>query len=247
LIDLAGRLIGINTAIYSRSGGSIGIGFAIPASTAQDVIDSLKSNGTVTRGWLGVQIQPVTSDIAESFNLGDKKGALVADVTDKSPALAAGIKTGDTIVKINDENVADPRDLAKKVARFAPGKNVDLTIVRDGKTITVPVALGKMPAQQEASKTTPTDNSSTDLASLGLKLAPAEDGAGVQVTDVDEGSAAAGRGIRTGDVILEVAGKEVHDPSDVRQALQGLSNKKVLMLVRSGENQRFVTLPVGKG
>ena len=93
------------------------------------------------------------------------------------------------------------------------------------------------------------ENSSTDLASLGLKLAPAEDGAGVQVTDVDEGSAAAGRGIRTGDVILEVAGKEVHDPADVRQALQGLgsSNKKVLMLVRSGENQRFVTLPVGKG
>src|SRR6185436_13142663 len=122
----------------------------------------------------------------------------------------------------------DPRDLAKKVARFAPGKTVDLTIVRDGKTITVPVALGKMPSQQEASRTTPTENSSTDLASLGLKLAPAEDGAGVKVTDVDEGSAAAGRGIRTGDVILEIAGKEVQTPADVQEALKahGASNKK---------------------
>ena len=247
--NLDGEVVGVNTAIFSPSGGSVGIGFAIPASTAQDVINSLKSNGTVTRGWLGVQIQPVTADIAESFKLSDKKGALVADVTDKSPALAAGVKTGDTILKINDEDVTDPRDLAKKVARFAPGKTVDLTIVRDGKTITVPVALGKMPSQQEASRTTPTENSSTDLASLGLKLAPAEDGAGVKVTDVDEGSAAAGRGIRTGDVILEIAGKEVQTPADVQEALKahGASNKKVLMLVRSGENQRFVTLPVGKG
>src|SRR6185436_18211270 len=100
---------------------SVGIGFAIPASTAQDVIGSLRDNGHVTRGWLGVQIQPVTDDIAEGLNLSAKKGALVADVTEKSPALAAGIKTGDAITKVGSDEISDPRDLAKKVARYAPG------------------------------------------------------------------------------------------------------------------------------
>ncbi|MGE0240581.1 MAG: trypsin-like peptidase domain-containing protein, partial [Parvibaculaceae bacterium] len=147
--NLDGEVVGINTAIYSPSGGSVGIGFAIPASTAKEVIGSLKTNGAVTRGWLGVQIQPVTDDIAEGLGLKANKGALVADVTDDSPALAAGIKTGDTIVKVGSDEVSDPRDLAKKVARYQPGKSVEVTIVRDGKTMTLPVALGKMPGDEQ--------------------------------------------------------------------------------------------------
>jgi serine protease Do len=246
--NMDGEVVGINTAIYSPSGGSVGIGFAIPASTGQEVIASLKSNGKVVRGWLGVQIQPVTDDIAEGLNLSVKKGALVADVTDNSPALAAGIKTGDAILKMNGEDVADPRDLAKKVARFAPGKSVDLTIVRDGKTMDVSVEIGKMPANEQMANAQPAEPSHTDLASLGLRLAPAQDGQGVTVTDVAPDSPAADRGLRSGDVILEVAGKEVHDPADVRQALSGAkgAGKKVVMLVRSGDNQRFVALPLGK-
>lgn len=249
--NLDGDVVGINTAIYSPSGGSVGIGFAIPAATAQDVIASLKDNGKVTRGWLGVQIQPVTDDIAEGLNLTDKKGALVADVTDKSPALAAGIKTGDTIIKVGADEISDPRDLAKKVARYAPGKSVDVTIVRNGKSMVVPVELGKMPGEKQELASAETASPERGLAELGVRLAPAEDGAGVKVIDVKPGSAAEDRGIRAGDVILEVAGKEVHEPSDVKLALQAAaksSSKQVVMLIRSGDNQRFVALPgAGKG
>ncbi|MBK1869972.1 Do family serine endopeptidase [Aestuariivirga sp. YIM B02566] len=249
--NLDGDVVGINTAIYSPSGGSVGIGFAIPAATAQDVIASLKDNGKVTRGWLGVQIQPVTDDIAEGLNLTDKKGALVADVTDKSPALAAGIKTGDTIIKVGADEISDPRDLAKKVARYSPGKSVDVTIVRNGKSMVVPVELGKMPGEKQELASAETASPERGLAELGVRLAPAEDGAGVKVIDVKPGSAAEDRGIRAGDVILEVAGKEVHEPSDVKAALQAAaksSSKQVVMLIRSGDNQRFVALPgAGKG
>lgn len=247
--NLDGDVVGINTAIYSPSGGSVGIGFAIPASTAKEVITSLKDNGAVTRGWLGVQIQPVTDDIAEGLSLKDKKGALVADVTDKSPALAAGIKTGDTITKVGDEDVSDPRDLAKKVARYAPGKTVDVTLVRGGKTMVVPVELGKMPGDAQASNTKPSQPERSSLAGLGVRLAPAEDGAGVKVIDVKPGSTAEEQGIRPGDVILEVAGKEVHEPADVKSALATVkgAGKRIVMLIRSGDNQRFVALPGGEG
>jgi serine protease Do len=239
-------VVGINTAIYSPSGGSVGIGFAIPASTAKEVIGSLKANGAVTRGWLGVQIQPVTDEIAEGLGLKDQKGALVADVTENSPALAAGIKTGDTIVKVGSDEITDPRDLAKKVARYAPGKSVDVTIVRAGKTMTIPVALGKMPGDKEASNTKLEEPEHSGLAGLGVRLAPAEDGAGVRVVEVKPGSTAEERGIRAGDVILEVAGHEVHAPADVNSALASIKGKRIVMLLRSGDSQRFVALP-GEG
>ena len=143
--NLEGEVVGINTAIFSPSGGSVGIGFAIPASTAQNVIESLKENGKVTRGWLGVQIQPVTEDIAESLGLKDAKGAIVADVTEDSPALAAGVKQGDTILKIDGKDVSDSRDLSRKVAGIKPGDAVPLTVVRDGKTMDLEVKIGTMP------------------------------------------------------------------------------------------------------
>ncbi len=247
--NLDGDVVGINTAIYSPSGGSVGIGFAIPAATAKEVITSLKDNGAVTRGWLGVQIQPVTDDIAEGLNLKDKKGALVADVTEKSPALAAGIRTGDTIIKVGNDEITDPRDLAKKVARYSPGRSVDVTLIRDGKTVTIPVALGKMPGEDQMANAKPAAAEHGGLAELGVRLAPAEDGAGVKVVEVKPGSAAEERGIRVGDVILEVAGKEVHEPGDVKSALASVkgTGKRIVMLIRSGDNQRFVALPGGEG
>jgi serine protease Do len=245
--NLDGEVVGINTAIYSPSGGSVGIGFAIPAATAKEVIGSLKTNGAVTRGWLGVQIQPVTDDIAEGLGINVKQGALVADVTENSPALAAGIKTGDTIVKVGSDEVSDPRDLAKKVARHQPGKSVELTVIRDGKTMTLPVEIGKMPGDDQAANTKPAEPEHTGLAELGVRLAPAEDGAGVRVVDVKQGSTAEARGIRAGDVILEVAGREVHEPADVRSALASVKGKRIVMLVRSGDNQRFVALPGAEG
>jgi len=246
--NLNGEVVGINTAIYSPSGGSVGIGFAIPAATAVDVVESLKNNGAVTRGWLGVQIQPVTDDIAEGLNLKDRKGALVSDVTEGSPALAAGLKTGDTIVKVGEASVADPRDLARKVAHYHPGDKVELSIVRDGKTMPVTVDIGKMPGDKQASAATGGEAAPTSLTSLGLRLAPAEDGAGVKIAEVKAGSPAEAQGLKAGDIILEVAGHEVNAPADVGQVIGSLEKKKkVVMLVKSGDQQRYVAVSAARG
>ena len=244
--NLDGDVVGVNTAIYSPSGGSVGIGFAIPASTSENVVQSLKDNGVVTRGWLGVQIQPVTADIADGLGIDGGKGAIVADVTEDSPALKAGFRTGDVILKFNGKDVSDARDLAKKVAQVAPGKSVPVDIVRGGKAMTLDVAIGKMPGDNKVASASGKGGGSS-LEGLGLKLAPADDGAGVKITGVDPSGTAADSGLKPGDVILEVAGQEVHSPADIRDVLKSSGKKRVLMLVRSGDSQRFLALPVGKG
>jgi serine protease Do len=247
--NLEGEVVGINTAIFSPSGGSVGIGFAIPASAAENVIASLKESGTVTRGWLGVRIQPVTEDLAESMGLASAKGAIVSDVTEDSPALAAGIKQGDTILKVDGKEVAGSRDVSRKVAQLKPGQSVPVTLVRDGKTMDIEVKIGTMPGEPKmASKDGGTQQEgSLSLSDFGLKVAPAQDGAGVVVTEVAPGSAAAERGLKAGDVILEVAGAEVHQPSDVRAALKDNTRKRVLLLVKTEDGQRFLALPTAKG
>ena len=147
--NLKGDVVGVNTAIFSPSGGSVGIGFAIPASTAETIVDSLKRDGAVTRGWLGVQIQPVTDDLAEGLGLDKAKGAIISDVTEKSPALKAGLKPGDTILKVNGQEVNDARDLARTVAKVKPGTSVPVTIVRDGKEQEITVKIGAMPGEDQ--------------------------------------------------------------------------------------------------
>jgi serine protease Do len=247
--NLEGEVVGINTAIFSPSGGSVGIGFAIPASTAENVIASLKETGTVTRGWLGVRIQPVTEDIAESLGLAAAKGAIVSDVTEDSPALAAGISQGDTILKVGGKEISDSRDLSRKVAELKPGQSVPVTVVRDGKTMDIDVKIGAMPDEPKMASAQPGKgkDESLSLADFGLKVAPAQDGAGVTVTEVEPGSPADERGLKAGDVILEVAGTEVHQPSDIRAALKDNKRSRVLMLVKTGDGQRFLALPTAKG
>jgi serine protease Do len=246
--NLEGEVVGINTAIFSPSGGSVGIGFAIPASTAENVINSLKESGAVTRGWLGVQIQPVTDDIAESLGLAEAKGAIVSDVTEDSPALAAGIKQGDTILRMGGKDIADSRDLARKVAQIKPGEEVQVSLVRDGKAMDLTVKIGTMPNEPKMASTgTPEPDPAMSLSDLGIRVAPAQDGAGVTITEVKAGSAADQRGLKAGDTILEVAGTEVHGPSDVKDALRNVNKKRVLMLVKSGDGQRFVALPLNQG
>ena len=247
--NLEGEVVGINTAIFSPSGGSVGIGFAIPASVAENVITSLKESGTVTRGWLGVRIQPVTEEIAESLGLEAAKGAIVSEVTEGSPALAAGLTQGDTILKVDGQEISDSRDLSRKVAQLKPGQSVPVTVVRSGKTMDIAVKIGTMPDEPKMASATQGDgkDQSLSLADFGLKLAPAQDGAGVMVTEVTPGSNAAERGLKAGDVILEVAGAEVHSPADVREALNANTRKRVLMLVKTGDGQRFLALPTAKG
>ena len=247
--NLEGDVVGINTAIYSPSGGSVGIGFAIPAATALNVIESLKTNHKVTRGWLGVQIQPVTADIADSLHLDGTKGALVSDLTARSPALKAGLKPGDTIIKVNGVEIADDRDLAKVIGKVSPGTDVKLAIIRDGKAETIAVTLGTMPteapqmANADQGEATPAE----PLAAFGLAVEPAPNGKGVKITKIDPKSAAALSILKEGDTILKIGGADVSDQAAVDAALKKAGNKKVLLLVKTAQGQTFVTLDSTKG
>ncbi|MCC7273656.1 MAG: Do family serine endopeptidase [Alphaproteobacteria bacterium] len=256
--DVDGNVIGVNTAIYSPSGGNVGIAFAIPADTVKTVVAQLKDKGSVTRGWIGVQIQPVTQEIADSLGLKEVRGALVADPQANGPAAKAGIKAGDVILAVNGQPVRDARDLAKKIGAIAPGETVKLGVFRQGAEISVSLTLGTMPSGRQASAE-PAPRERGDAAgggipSLGLTLAPASSVAGggsdgVVVTDVDSDGPAAERGFKTGDVILEVAGRPVSTPADVRKALEGVrgeGRRTVLLRVKTGDASRFVAIPVGK-
>jgi serine protease Do len=255
-----GEVMGVNTAIYSPSGGSVGIAFSIPASTVKTVIAQLKEKGTVSRGWIGVQIQPVTADIADSLGLKKAEGALVAEPQPNGPAAKAGIESGDVITAVNGETVKDARELARTIGALAPGAAVKLNVLHKGKDTVVNLTLGQLPNSVEAKADT--DNSDkgsakrgTDVPRLGLTLAPADSVAGagkdgVVVTEVDPKSAAAERGFKEGDVILEVGGKSVTNARDVREALDAArtdNKNSVLMRVKSGGSSRFVAVPIAKG
>ncbi len=245
--NLEGEVVGVNTAIFSPSGGSVGIGFAIPASIVKNVIEDLKANGSVTRGYLGVAIQPVTEDIAESLGLDKAEGAIISNLTEKSPALKAGLKQGDTIVTANGEAIEDAKDLSRTVAGLKPGTKVPFEIVRDGKRQTIEVEVGTMPGEAPKMASVEKDTGKVELSDLGIEVEKAEDGAGVRITKLDPKSEAADRGLKPGDVILEVAGSDITSPADVATALKDAKGKKILMLVRSGDRQTYITLPRDQG
>ncbi|QQN65975.1 Do family serine endopeptidase [Bradyrhizobium diazoefficiens] len=250
--DMNGNVIGVNTAIFSPSGGSVGIGFDIPASTAKLVVAQLKDKGAVTRGWLGVQVQPVTPEIADSLGLKAARGAIVDNPQDGSPAAKAGIEAGDVITAVNGTAIKDSRDLARTIATLAPGTSVKLDVIHKGQTKTVTLALGELPNERQAKADGGKTQQALGTPRLGLSLAPAGDvqGAGqkgVVVTDVDPQGPAAQHGIQTGDVILNVGGKPVANVGDVRSELaQAKSSGKnsVLLQVKSAEATRFVAVPL---
>ena len=249
--NLKGEVVGVNTAIFSPSGGSVGIGFAIPASTAENIISDLKDDGNVTRGWLGVQIQPVSEDIASSIGLDKPSGTLISAVTDGSPAEKSGLRTGDTILKVNGTDVKGPKELSREVARLEPGTSVEMTVFRDGKQREIKVSIGEMPSDKQASLSHGHDSGPAADRRLGLALAPSEDGEGVVVAEVMPGSPAAKQGIRQGDVILEVNGAFVDQPdaavAAIRQSSAKSGKSPVLLLVKNDRGQRFVALKIAKG
>ncbi len=248
--NMQGQVIGINTAIFSPSGGSVGIGFAIPASTAQSVIQSLRESGNVERGWLGVQIAPVTKDIAEALGLANTNGAIVTLPDNETPATKAGIRTGDVITAVNGETVSSPRELARKVAEFKPNTTIDVTVWRENAAQQVKVQLGNLASLDEASNQGTNSNVPVNPSSLrgyGLTLTPSDDGQGVVVTDVDPDSEAASRGVSAGDTIVAVNGTQVKSQKDVEAAIKsasGSGRKAALFQLRNGEQNRFVALPI---
>jgi serine protease Do len=243
-----GEVVGVNTAIFSPSGGSVGIGFAIASDVVKNVVQQLKDNGSVTRGWIGVQIQNVTADLADDLGLKEQTGALVAAAQKDSPAAAAGVKSGDVITAVDGETVADPHDLARRIAALGPKKTVKLALIRNGSPMTIDVTLGTMPADKTANAETRNsdDNGGSALAKLGLTLRPAHGQDGVVVAEVDPDGAAADKGLKQGDVILEVAGKLVNRPADVAEAIDAAKSggkKSVLVRVKSNDGEHYLTLP----
>lgn len=255
--NLQGEVIGVNTAIFSPSGGNVGIAFAVPAVTAVDVIDQLRKSGTVSRGWLGVKIQNVDEDTAAALGLPEAKGALVNEVTANGPAQSSGLKVQDAIVAVNADKIADSRDLARKIANYAPDTTVDVKVWRGSKEETIKVKLGKFPGSSEeiakleqGGGSGPTDDSGTELEQLGLKLAPVRGGdGGVSIMDVDPDSDAAEKGLKAGDVIMEVGGVAVSGPGDVAanvKKVKDLGRSAVMLYIKSADQRRVVALQLKK-
>jgi serine protease Do len=226
----------------------------------KSVVAQLKDKGTVSRGWIGVQIQPVTADIADSLGLKKAEGALVAEPQASGPAAKAGIESGDVIIAVNGEPVKDARELARTIGGLAPGNAVKLNVVHKGQDKVVNLTLGQLPNTLEAKADTDNGDKGgatrgSDVPKLGMTVAPANSVAGagkegVVVTEVDPKSAAAERGFKEGDVILEVAGKTVASAGDVKDAITSARNdnkNSVLMRIKSGGSSRFVAVPLAKG
>ena len=246
--DIHGNVIGVNTAIYSPTGGSVGIGFAIPSSIAEKVIKQLRADGKVTRGWLGVAIQPVDADMAASLSLDKPKGALVAEVSEGSPAEKFGLKAGDVIVKVNSEEMEDVRAVSRTVADLKPGTTIKVGLWRDGKAKEVSVKIEAFPEKLDdvASNDSPATPQGT-TESLGMALSSSDDG--VTVQSVNPNSEAAEKGIRPGDIVLKLSGRDVKTPGDVVDGVNAAkkdSKSSVLLLLRSQDQQRFVALSIKK-
>jgi serine protease Do len=245
LINLRGEVVGINTAIFSQSGGNIGIGFAIPANSVKDLLPQLENKGRIVRGFIGTSVQKLTPEIADTMGLKDARGALVAEVTKGGPSERAGLKAGDVIVEFDRKAIKDSADLPQQVARVAPGTTVPVKILRDGKELSLTLTVGEMKDTEIAASTQEGDLGLTvqpvtpQLAeSLGLERAQ-----GLVITAVTPGSAADEAGLRSGDLITEINGRPVKTLADYsREMARSEKAKSVLFLVKRGESSVFLAL-----
>ena len=247
LFDRSGRVVGVNTAIFSPTGGNVGVGFAVPANLAEPVIQQLRTDGTVDRGWLGVGIQGVDETMAKALGLDDAKGALVASVTAEGPAAEAGLLPGDVIVSFAGEGLDSAKDLPRIVAGAESGTESEVTVWRDGRLETLTATIGTQTRDALAAA----DAAQDDDAKLGVTLAPSgkPGKAGVTIAEVAPGSVAARHGLRPGDIILQAGGKTVSGAGDVSGALRDAAShdKPVLLLVERGDHRRFVAIELHRG
>ncbi len=259
LFNLAGEVIGINTAIYSPTGGNIGIGFAIPAAMATRVLDQIKSGGKVERGWLGVYIQPITEDLAKALGLDRVRGALVAQVQENSPAAKANLKPGDVVLSVNDQKIEQSRDLARRVAEIKPGSDVKLTVWRDKKETTLTVKLEQLKAGETDSKSAPRTDQGGDRR-YGFALTNLDDRSreafgipssvdGVLIARVADGSPAEEQGLQAGDVIIAIGGDAVTKSDEATKKLDDAKagNRAAVLLISRQGITRFVVVRAAKG
>lgn len=249
LVNLDGDVVGVNTAIFSRSGGYMGVGFAIPSKLAQRIANSLIETGEVVRGYLGIVIQPLTQDLAESFDIDASSGILVAQVEDGTPAAEAGFQQGDVIVEYEGKEVSDAGDFRNRVALTAPGSDRKVTVIREGKRKTLKVTIGKLDDARMMAGRGDTDTAE-ELGLVVQQITPdlaqqfnVEPGSGVVVTGVQPGSIAAEAGLRPGVVILQVDQKPIGSPAEFKRAVSNSSDdNRVLLLVGQGNMQRYIVL-----
>ena len=254
--NINGEVVGVNTAIFSPSGGNVGIAFAIPASMVAEVVDDLRDDGIVTRGWLGVQIQPVTGDIAESLGIEGTDGAIVADAMGEGPAAGAGIEAGDVITAVNGTAIKDPKSLSETIARIEPGEQITVKVFRDGSEQEIKVTLGNLSDFDEEQAASADQNEPEEEAApgsldgLGLTVEPNEDGEGVVVTGVSDDSPAAEKGIQAGDVILAVGDQTIEGVKDLEEGIstaQERGRDAVLLRVQRENGTSFVGVPLERG
>ena len=266
--DLKGRVVGVNTAIFSPTGGSVGIGFAIPSETAASVVDKLIANGKVTRGWLGVTVQPLDDDLAKSFGLPESTGAMVAAVVPNGPAERAGIQQGDVILSVDGQTIADSRDLTRRVGGYDIGRSAKLDVLRGGSHRIVSVKLGERPGEQQLASLggkggavpapiAPAEE--TKQAALGVNVRPVnaterqrldlESNGGLFITKVDPNAALGRKGVRAGDVIVEADGHAVRTGADLNAAVASASKAKrpVRLLIQGRGGARYVAAEISAG
>ena len=242
---MRGEVVGINSAIFSQSGGNIGIGFAIPSNAVKELLPQLRDKGRVVRGFIGASVQKVSPEIAESLGINPARGALVADLVKGGPAERAGVKTGDVIVEFDRRPIKDSADLPQQVARVTPGSAVQVKVIRDGKETTLPLTIGEMKETEVAA--------STQEGELGLTVQPLtpqlaenlglERTEGLVISAVKSGSAAEEAGLRSGDVIVELNRQPVKNLADYnREIARNDKTKSVLFLVRRGQSSLFLAL-----
>ena len=261
--DLQGRVIGVNTAIYSPTGGSVGIGFAIPSDLAQQVTDMLIQNGKVSRGWLGVTIQPLSEDMAEARGIPGEDGAIVSDVTNNGPAEKSGIRRGDVIVEINGKEVADAISTTRVVGSLIAGSRNEFIVIRDGRRQKISVTVGERPEDLNAAfanedEVEPDTNGEAQKGPLGVSLVPLDkntredmkiDGndAGMLITDIDADSPLAEAGLAPGLVILDVNGRPLESVSDFDAEIKNAKAKgrdKILLAIHTGQRTAFVPVDI---
>jgi serine protease Do len=252
LVDMEGNLVGINTAIFSRSGGNVGIGFAIPSNMARPIIESLMNHGKVVRGWLGVAIQPLDSDMAKALNLPENSGVLVSDVTKDTPAAKAGVRRGDVIVSVDSHKVRTTGELRNSIATAGVNRTVQLRILRDGKEMQLNIALAEMPSKSLDQGSDKSGSDSKGAPEIGMQLqpltpdlkkkleVPAEVSQGVVITNLDPSGDAARAGLRPGDVVLEVNRQRVAAPADLQRLWQSGKGNILLLVLRKGSTNYVV-------
>jgi len=247
--DTDGNVIGVNTAIVSPTGGSVGIAFAIPAMTVKAVVTQLKDTGKVTRGWIGVQLQEVTTDLAEGLGISGTRGALVAEPQPGAPAAKSGIESGDVIVSINGKEAHDSREVARTISTLRPGTSATIGVLRKGEEKSFDITLGNLPEQREANAATELPRQKgASVPRVGVSVAPVAEG--VVVTSVDPDGPAADQGLASGDVILQADGKRIAGAADLRntiEAAQKAGKHAVLMRVKSADGIKFVAVPLSRG